>query len=463
MLAGNVRKEISHLTVLVTALGLSSLFCMPRDAQAKEYAPAVIELMRRGDAALDAGRLTEARNYYEDALRVDPTCVDAHNQIGLSYSRKNQLAEAAAEFRKALEDDPEFLPALNNLGSVMYRLSNYDSAITFYQKALKLKNNQDPEVHTNLASVYRDRATFSGGGSPEADYEKAIVHYQEAIKQKPDFPQAHNNLGLCYVRIQKYADAEREIKKAIDIKKDYAVAYFNLGLALQKQGKASEAYSAFQNSLRYETVPQYAESTRQKMKELGITPGDNADHFARGYDYLLAHKWADAESEFRQVIKTTGPKNPVAWNNLGYAQAKQRQFPEAVASYQRAIKLLPGRFPAAQYNLGQVLRLSGDLRGAQAAYEKAVKEANGPHALAHNALGILLRARGQKSKALEHYKLALMQSGDTLPVVHYNIALLLETDGKINEAVEELKTYLSMNPEGANAQAARARISKLKR
>jgi tetratricopeptide (TPR) repeat protein len=452
------RRTTGAAIALTTALLVAVSFGL--DA-AMAHSPEAVELLQKGDQAMDEGNLPDAAKAYQQVLVLEPKSADAHNQLGLCYSRQGMLVEAAGEFKKALDTDPLFLPSLNNLGTVYYRRGNYDQAITFYAKALDLKRGADAELNTNLASVYRDRATFVGGPSRDDDFKLAVSHYEQALKDNPDFPQGHNNFGLCLFRLKRFDEAVREIHRAIQLKKDYSAAYYNLGLVEQVRNRMAEALTAYQQSLRYETLPAYAASTRQRIKELGVPTGSE-DHFEHGFDLLSQHQWKEAESEFRQTVASgAGVKNAISWNNLGYALAKQARYREAIAAYKKASALLPGKFPAALYNLGQVLRTTGDLPGAEQCFKKALTEAHGTHALAHNALGLVLKQKGDATGAQAQYKLALLQSGDTLPVVHYNLGLLYEGMNKKKEAAEEYKTYLTEAPDGYNSPAARAKAAQL--
>src|SRR5262249_47932886 len=75
---------------------------------------------------------------------------------------------------------------------------------------------------------------------PEAEAE-----YRLAIRLKPDFPQAHNDLGLL-LRLQgKLPEAEAEFRLAIRFDSNYPRAYCNLGFVLRQQGRYAESLAAF--------------------------------------------------------------------------------------------------------------------------------------------------------------------------------------------------------------------------
>jgi len=62
------------------------------------------------------------------------------------------------------------------------------------------------------------------------DYEKAVKHYQESISIKPDFADAHINLGNLMARVyKKYDIAEKHYLKALQTNKQDPVILNNLG------------------------------------------------------------------------------------------------------------------------------------------------------------------------------------------------------------------------------------------
>lgn len=451
-----VRRMAKHenpKSLLLCAALASSCF-LPVFGQA-----AFNDMMVQGNNALNDGKYMLAAQFFEQALKADPSSPEAHNQLGLCYSRRNMLLEAAREFKAALEAQENFLPALQNLGTLMYRQGDYNRAIDYYKKVLALNENEHDTI-INLANSYRDRATYVNRSSPDNDYREAIELYLKCLAQKPDSAPAHNNLGLCYLRLRRFDEAEKEVRQAIELKKDYAAAYYYLGVICQAQQKTPEAVAAYQMSLRYETVPQYIEGTRSKIRQLGLPDGGDTDHFSLGLMLLPQKKWAEAEREFRQALDAPKGKTAVAWNNLGYARSRQGKQKEAADAYHQAIKQLPS-FPAAHYNLGQTLFAMRDYAGAEREYRIALDQTHGRYPLAHNALGIVLKQMGKRDAALSQYKLALMQSGDTLPVIHYNIAVLYEQQGAGPKAREEYQLYLAQAPNGVNVPKAKERIQLL--
>jgi tetratricopeptide (TPR) repeat protein len=68
---------------------------------------------------------------------------------------------------------------------------------------------------------------------------------------KPDYADAHNNLGLALSKMpERLNDAIAEFKEALRLKPDYAPSWHNLGVAWFHSGNFPEAAAAFREELR---------------------------------------------------------------------------------------------------------------------------------------------------------------------------------------------------------------------
>ena len=63
------------------------------------------------------------------------------------------------------------------------------------------------------------------------DTERAAAAYVEVLRRKPEFAEAHNNLGLVWLNAGKPKLALREFEAALRLKPDYSAAKYNSELA----------------------------------------------------------------------------------------------------------------------------------------------------------------------------------------------------------------------------------------
>jgi Flp pilus assembly protein TadD len=76
-------------------------------------------------------------------------------------------------------------------------------------------------------------------------YIGAVKAYKRAIKVKPDYAEAYNNLGVAYGGLGFYTDAIEAYRQAIKIKPENSSAYLNLGimyLVVENKEDAIEQY-----------------------------------------------------------------------------------------------------------------------------------------------------------------------------------------------------------------------------
>jgi Flp pilus assembly protein TadD len=58
--------------------------------------------------------------------------------------------------------------------------------------------------------------------------ETAADYLRKAIRLRPDYPEALNNLGVVFVRGQNYAKAEEQFKTGIHVAPQFDQSYLNL-------------------------------------------------------------------------------------------------------------------------------------------------------------------------------------------------------------------------------------------
>ena len=74
--------------------------------------------------------------------------------------------------------------------------------------------------------------------------EEALMEV-EALRTRPEYVDAHNNLGTALADLGRLDDAIACYRAALRIRPDYADAHHNLGNALKEQGRLDEATAAY--------------------------------------------------------------------------------------------------------------------------------------------------------------------------------------------------------------------------
>jgi Flp pilus assembly protein TadD len=71
-----------------------------------------------GNTLLLAGRTSEAIEQFQAAIRIDPTHVAAHDNLGLALAQTGHIPEAMEQYQKALQINPSDDKARANLAKL---------------------------------------------------------------------------------------------------------------------------------------------------------------------------------------------------------------------------------------------------------------------------------------------------------------------------------------------------------
>ena len=96
---------------------------------------AVQENLARAKAASDAGRWTEARAAYGQAIAASPESAFLYRDLGQVERKAGELALAIEHFRKAASLDPSDAVSLAQLGSILEEQDDIAGALAVYEKA----------------------------------------------------------------------------------------------------------------------------------------------------------------------------------------------------------------------------------------------------------------------------------------------------------------------------------------
>jgi serine/threonine-protein kinase len=353
-------------------------------------------------------RTEEAIGFYRAVLAVRPHDASSHVWLGYALQMQRKLPDAVAAYREAIRLKPNYPEAHYYLASALWTQA------------------QLPETVAALVGMRSAFALllFPGQGK----LAEAVVAYEQAIRLKPDYPEAYNDLAHVLYRQDKLPQAVAAYQKAIDLKHDYPDAHYWLGMALYNQGKLPEAVTAYQ------------EATRLK-------PDDPDPRYALGNALQAQGKHAEAVDAYKEAIRLK-PDFAEAHCNLGIILRAQGKLPEAVAAYNKAICVKPDYYEA-HFNLARALHEQDKLPEAIRAYRKAIGlKPDDPYA--HRWLGDALYDQGKLPEAIDAYKEAIRLKPD-FAWAHNSLGNALQAQGKLPEAVDAYNEAIRHRPDYAEA------------
>jgi superkiller protein 3 len=137
------------------------------------------------------GEFSKAIQAYQKVLEVDPTYIEAYNNLGILYQTLGDMDRALGFYQKSIEINPRYEKGYNNLGTLLFLRGRYEEAQEAFGKALAL-NPDNIESHINLGILFKKKG----------EVEKAIESYQKALAINPLHGETHYNIALIYEQLE---------------------------------------------------------------------------------------------------------------------------------------------------------------------------------------------------------------------------------------------------------------------
>jgi tetratricopeptide (TPR) repeat protein len=202
------------------------------------------------EALYDLGILTAQKGEYETARTLLQILLERHPDLGKVWfglgsvhEGEGQYSEAVKAYRQALAYEPDAPIIYNSLGRTLQLLGQWDEAVESYQKALDLQPgyveaevNQANTLHLQdelppekLAHYAALNIDFGDLCKAIGDLDSAAKYYRHAIAMMPDLECPHYHLGLVLQEQEEFAAAMASYQKALELKPDYDEAHAQLG------------------------------------------------------------------------------------------------------------------------------------------------------------------------------------------------------------------------------------------
>ena len=245
---------------------------------------------------LAAGKVEESASALAVYLKANPTSADAHFLLGYILFRERKARESLAEFTAGARFRRPRADELKVVASDYVILGDFADADKWFSDVVASDPN-DADAHYLLG-----RTKFN-----ENDFPAAISSFENALKLRPKYSEAENNIGLAWRELNNLEKAHAAFQKAIDWQGDAPVdeqPFLNLGTLLADQNRIEAA------------IP-----------------------------YLV-------------TAAALAPENPSIHEELSHVYAMQQNLPKAQSELERAVALAPN-ISSLHFKLGQIYRKEG--------------------------------------------------------------------------------------------------------
>ena len=372
-------------------------------------------LVFRARLLLHNGKVMDAVQMLESAVKRDRNNAVAHYWAGVAYNATGDLDRALAEWAEAARLNPRMLEAQRAVAMAA---------------AVRGDGNTLKETADKLISITRNSAegyTFRAEASlMRKDLVAAESDLKEATALDPNNPAPPARLGDIKASGGQFTEAEKLYEEALHRNAAYEPALKGLVRIYMAQKQPAKALA------RIDTQLQRSPS--------------NAEIYELKAMYLYANKDVTGSEAAAQRAVELGKDDPDAVLLLGQVQAASGSADKAAAGYEKVIQANPhdGR---AYLLLGSLEQRRGNWNKAKQTYEKALQIHSDPVA-ANNLAYLLLESGGNVDTALSLAQVARAglpnsdATADTLAWAYYH-------KGGYRSAIGLLEGAVRQNPDSA--------------
>jgi|Deesub1362A_J573_1020465.scaffolds.fasta_scaffold00013_77 Flp pilus assembly protein TadD len=232
--------------------------------------------------------------------------------IGLFIAMVWGVSDAAGKWRIR-----QSVVAVSGIAVLLYlmtftwlQVGYWKNNITLYRHALDV-TEENYMAHSKLATVLL----------ADGRLKEATVHFNEALRIKPDLLEAQYNLGNVLVAEGRFEEAVDSYYRALKIRPGFRMAHIALGktLARLKRYKEAQAYLA---------------------RVSGTEPDSEKVQILMGNILLQYGNLDDAIYYYSKALQIN-PEHFETQNNIGVAFYKQGKFEKAIEHFSKALALRP--------------------------------------------------------------------------------------------------------------------------
>jgi tetratricopeptide (TPR) repeat protein len=265
------------------------------EAVVSDYPDRVESLCLLASVHQGHGNVPQAEERWRQALRIDPSRPQIHEELGLMAQGQDRLDQAIAYWRQGIEADPR-------TPNLRWYLAN----------ALVLEGHLEGTV-----PLLETECTLTPGAARNYFLLGQIHFKQEAFEQS----------RVCY-------------DKALELQSNYFNAYYGLGKVYARLGQSEKAEACMQEFLRRKKA-QEAESERIALDETPFARLRAAGFYRQAYRlYGSAGQDATRWQLLERAVQMD-PNDARNWEMLASCHYQHNRLQEALAGFEKARELDP--------------------------------------------------------------------------------------------------------------------------
>ncbi|MBK1840744.1 tetratricopeptide repeat protein [Azospirillum sp. YIM B02556] len=202
--------------------------------------------------------------------QFSPAFIEAFNSAAVLF-QASRFEDAAAAFRRLIAEHSGIAALHGNLGLCLRAAGRPDEAMDALKQALRLKPDY-PDALNALGGILLDRRHI----------EHALIAFKELVKLKPDYPGALLTLGNLFMFIGGGERAHATYRLAVAVEPDVAVNHNNLGAVSLSLGHPQDAALNYRRALAIDVgKPEYRKNLGTCLLMAGDYPNGTVAYEGR--------------------------------------------------------------------------------------------------------------------------------------------------------------------------------------
>jgi tetratricopeptide (TPR) repeat protein len=295
-------------------------------SEAESFLRAATTLKPSGDAAaghkrawialghlLDASKPNDAVAAYQQAATLDQQDPEPHLLAGSLLEKENSI-EAEKEYKQALAIAPDNSDALTALINLYMRQKRFGDAETLLRRLVVISPN-DAGAHLQLGRMLMISGKDEG----------AAAELEAGLRLDPGDAKAQRDLADLYSEMDKQAQAQQAYVALLASHPNDAGLHYGLGRVLLKQKQFADAERELVRAV-------------QLQPNLGDAYGDLAIAASENKDYAMAIKAMDMRAKYV-------PETPISYFLRATAYDHLRDSKQAAKYYHQFLESAAGKYP----------------------------------------------------------------------------------------------------------------------
>jgi Tfp pilus assembly protein PilF len=289
-----------------------------------------------GAALFEGGLLKEAETELAAAVNSKPTDTESVLNLARVYLANKNITAAGRTLEMSVARGNDPAPIYSLLAEVYEQSGHIENAIP----AMRLAIERDPQ-----SERYRfDYAVLlTNSNAPAA----AVIRLDEALKSFPASSRLWFALGFANFKLDKNEEAERALRKAIELDPKFAPAFAYLGLLRARIGAYNEAITLYESALSSDPKLAVAHHLiadamlkmngdtsvieKHLRQSIELDPTFTPARLALGKLFMRSQRWTEAVVELEKVVKLD-PNLNEAYYQLGLAYGRLKRPADAQAT-----------------------------------------------------------------------------------------------------------------------------------